>query len=50
MSPTLDVNLKLLVIPYKNIWALQIYNVAIIINYYIIFMETSIIHDKFSLQ
>ena len=33
VSPTLNVNLTMLVVPCKVIWALQIYNVASIVTY-----------------
>jgi len=37
VSPTLNENLALFVIPCKNIWAFSTYNVAIIVTYALIF-------------
>ena len=37
VSPAINVNLRLLAIPCKEFWALQIYNTTVIVTYYMNF-------------
>ena len=48
VSTTPNVYLTLFVIPYETICALEIYNVAIAITFYVDFHLSSIIHDHFT--
>jgi hypothetical protein len=50
VSPTLNVNPTLFVIPYKFILGLNIYNDVIIVTYQEILIQISIIHDNISSQ
>jgi hypothetical protein len=50
VSPTVNVNPTLFVIPCKYSRGLLIYTVAIIVTYQVIFIQFSIIHNNISSQ